>query len=213
MDFLLHTANVFLLISFSVRSMLLLRALNLVAGSFFIAWALTTPDPIWSSAIWNMLFGAVNLWRIYLAILERRPPQLSVEEQRLHKDVFSSFDPRAVRKLFDLGKWENGLPPSLLVAGGAVSDRVWMVAEGQINVQRDAQTIREIRVGDFVGEASFLTKRPMPADVVVASPVRFMSWANDDLERFMTERPDIASGLQRVFGACLVRKLHSAQAA
>ena len=46
MDFLLHTANVFLLISFSVRSMLLLRALNLVAGSFFIAWALTTPDPV-----------------------------------------------------------------------------------------------------------------------------------------------------------------------
>ena len=162
---------------------------------------------------WNMLFGAVNLWRIYLAILERRPPQLSVEEQRLHKNVFPSFDPHAVRKLFDLGKLENGLPPSLLVAGGAVSDRVWMVAEGQINVQRDAETIREIRVGDFVGEASFLSKRPMPADVVVASPVRFMSWANDDLGRFMTERPDIASGLQRVFGACLVRKLHSAQAA
>ena len=97
----------------------------------------------------------------YLAILDRRPPTLSAEEQRVHKAVFPSMEPRAVRKLFDLGQWENGLPPSLLVQGGAVSPRVWMVAEGAITVRRDEEMIREIAVGDFVGEASFLSRKPM----------------------------------------------------
>ena len=213
MDTLLHIANVFLLISFSVKSMLWLRALNMVAGAFFIAWALSFTEPLWSSVAWNTLFGVVNIWRIYLAILDRRPPKLSAEEQRVHKAVFPSMEPRAVRKLFDLGQWENGLPPSLLVQGGAVSPRVWMVAEGAITVRRDEEMIREIAVGDFVGEASFLSRKPMPADVVIERPVRFLSWSTTDLERFMEGQPDIALGLQRIFGSCLVRKLNSAASA
>ena len=65
----------------------LLRALNIVAGGFFIAWALSFESPLWASIGWNVLFSAVNLWRIWLAILERRP-QLSVEEQLIHQSVF-----------------------------------------------------------------------------------------------------------------------------
>ncbi len=210
MDTLLHIANVFLLVSFSVKSMLWLRALNLVAGGFFIAWAISFPEAIWSSVAWNVLFGVVNVWRIYLAILERRPPKLSTEEQRIHREVFSTMQPHAVRKLFDLGQWENGLPPSLLVGQGAVSPRVWMVTEGQISVTRDAKLLRQISIGDFVGEASFLTGKPVPGDVRVDEPVRFLSWSREDLERFMGERPELASGLQRIFADCLVRKLHVA---
>lgn len=209
MDSLLHIANVFLLVSFSVKSMLWLRALNLVAGGFFIAWAISFTDPLWSSVAWNVGFGAINLWRIYLTILERRPPKLSVEEQELHQNVFSSIDPRSVRKLFDLGQWENGLPPSLLVEGGKVSPRVWMITEGSISVQKNQEKIREIGVGDFVGETSFLARKPMAADVVIDEQVRFLSWSTKDLEHFMEKQPEIAGGLQRIFGACLVRKLHA----
>jgi len=212
MDTLLHIANVFLLVSFSVKSMLWLRALNLVAGAFFIAWALSFTEPLWSSVIWNIGFGVINMWRIYLTILERRPPSLSIEEQELHQNVFSSMDPRSIRKLFDLGQWENGLPPSLLVEGGNLSPRVWMITEGQITVQKGEKKIREIGVGDFVGEASFLSRKPMSADVVIDEHVRFLSWCTKDLEKFMEAQPKIAGGLQRIFGACLVRKLHQVTA-
>ena len=88
MDFLLHIANVFLLISFSARSMLWLRALNLIAGAFFIGWALSFPEPIWASIGWNSLFAVVNMWRIWKAILERRPPVLNAEEQALYRLAF-----------------------------------------------------------------------------------------------------------------------------
>ena len=89
-----------------------------------------------------------------------------------------------------------------------------MITEGRISVQKEQQKIREIGVGDFVGEASFLARKPMAADVVIDEQVRFLSWSTKDLEHFMEKQPEIAGGLQRIFGACLVRKLHaSAQGA
>ena len=54
MDALIHIANIFLLISFSVRSMLWLRGLNVVAGGFFIAWAMSFSEPLWASVAWNV---------------------------------------------------------------------------------------------------------------------------------------------------------------
>ena len=209
MDILLHTANVFLLISFSAKSMLWLRALNIVAGAFFIAWALTFPEPLWASIAWNVLFALVNVWRIWLAILERRPPVLSAEEQQLYRRTFAALEPRSFRRLLDLGQWENGLPPSLLVQAGQHPTRIWMVAEGNIEVRRGDDLVRTIVPGDFVGETSFLSGTPMPADVRISESVRFLSWPTAELEQFMSEQPQIGATLQRIFGECLVRKLHA----
>ena len=209
MDTLLHIANLFLLVSFSVRSMLWLRSLNLVAGGFFIAWAIARPDPIWASAAWNVLFGAVNIWNIWLVILERRPPKLSAEEQQLHHDVFPSLSPREFRTLLDVGQWENGLPPNFLVESGHLATRVWMVADGSIEVRRNDILVRTIKRGDFVGETTFLSKQPMTADIVITEPVRFLSWSNHDLESFIDNQPEIGASLQKEFGACLARKLNA----
>ena len=207
-DVLINIANLFLLVSFSVKSMLWLRGLNIVAGGFFIWWALSFPEPLWMSIAWNVLFSVINVWRIWLAILERRPPKLSVEEQRLYQTAFSSLDPRAFRKLLDAGQWENGLPPNLLVSSGQTPSRVWMVAEGRIEVRRNGDTLREITAGDFVGETSFLAGKPMGADVLICDPVRCLSWSSQELEAFIGEQPEIGAVVQRLLGRCLVRKLH-----
>ena len=49
-DFLPHVANLLILASFSARSMLWLRALNILAGGFFIAYFAAQPVPVWSCA-------------------------------------------------------------------------------------------------------------------------------------------------------------------
>ena len=174
------------------------------------AYFFSLPEPLWASIGWNILFGLVNLWRIWLAILERRPPRLSDEEQRLHQVAFSDLALRDYRKLLDVGQWENGMPPAVLVGHGTMAERVWMVAEGLIEVRRENGCARQIAPGDFVGETCFLSGRPMPASVVIVEPVRFMSWPVDGLRSFMDADPGIASQLQRILGRGLVRKLQAA---
>ena len=85
-----------------------------------------------------------------------------------------------------------------------------MIATGCIEVRKQGDVVREIKPGDFVGETSFLAKRPMPADVVITKPVRFLSWSVNELEDFMSEQPEFGAALQRIFGQCLVRKLNAA---
>ena len=204
---LINVANLFLLASFSVKSMLKLRALNIVAGAFFIWWALSFAEPLWMSMGWNILFCSINVWRIWLAILERRPPKLSLEEQRLYQTAFRSLSPQDYRKLLDLGQWENGLPPDLLVSSGQMPSRVWMVASGRIDISRDGQDIRQIKAGDFLGETSFLSQRPIGVDAHIGEPVRCISWGSRELGFFMKKNPQIGSDIQQLLGRCLVRKL------
>ena len=206
---LIHVANIFLLISFSAKSMLLLRGLNIVAGACFITYFLLPEEPLWASLAWNILFALVNLWRIWIAILERRPPVLTDEEQLLYQRVFSELTPQAYRKLLDQGQWENGLPPLMLIESGVHPDRLWMVADGLMEVRRSDGSIRRIEPGDFVGETAFLSRGPMAADVAIVEPVRFMSWATEALEEFMEQHPHVGTSVQRILGQCLVRKLNS----
>ena len=208
-ELLIHIANIFLLVSFSAKSMLVLRALNIIAGGFFVAYFFLLPQPLWASIAWNVLFGVVNVWRIWLAILERRPPHLSAEEQALYHRAFANLSPREYRKLLDCGQWENGLPPVMLSARGETPKRLWMVAEGLIEVRCINGNTRPIKPGDFVGETSFLSNNPMAADITIAEPVRFISWATRDLEDFMDSNPQIGAILQRLLGQCLVRKLNA----
>ena len=211
MDYLVHIANIFLLISFSVKSILLLRALNIVAGSFFITWAFLAETPIWSMIGWNTLFAVINIRQIWLAILERRPPKLNAEEQELHRSIFAELSPKSFRLLLDIGQWENGVPPTVLVNSGQTPDRLWMVTEGRIEVTKDGQQIRVIEAGNFVGEGSFLANTSMKADVMISQDVRFLSWSRESLSQFMEDSPIAGAVMQKIFGKSLVKKLEESQ--
>jgi len=209
-EYFVHVANVLILISFSVRSMLLLRTLNVIAGGFFIVWAFSFEQPLWASIGWSIVFGLVNTWRIWTTILERRPPTLAPEEQKLWKNGFADLEAREFRKLIDIGTWGDENPPQPLVENGHLPKRIWMLASGCISVQRNENVLRHLKAGDFVGETCFFAKEPSQADAVVSESVRYVSWNIEDLERFMTQQPETGAKLQRIFGQGLARKLAAA---
>lgn len=210
-DFLPHVANLLILASFSARSMLWLRGLNILAGGFFIAYFAIQPVPVWSFIGWNIVFTIINLWHIRRIILERRPPVFSVEEQQLLHLAFSSMDLSGYRKLLDAGRWEEGLPPEPLITSGTLPDRLWMIASGAIEVRHSESRRHTLGPGHFVGDACFFTEAPTSSDVVVVEPVRCLTWSTSTLRRFVSEEGATGAALQRLLGQGLVQKLETMQ--
>lgn len=204
-----HLANLLILVSFSVRSVLGLRALNVVAGCFFIGYFLTMPTPGWAFIGWNVVFSSINIWHIRRIILERRPPVLSAEEQALYQAVFSELAPQGFRRLLDLGQWQDGVPPEVLIPSNTVPERMWVVAHGRLEVRREGLCVRCLEAGDFVGDTHFFTELPVDTEVVVSDQLRMIGWSCSELRRFVEDSGVDGAMLQKLLGQGLVRKMEA----
>jgi CRP-like cAMP-binding protein len=211
MDVLIHAANLLLLASFATRNMLALRALNVVASGLFITYLVAQPTPVWASVGWNALFASINLYQSWRAIVGLRPPRLTAEAQRLHAVAFPAMPLWPYKRLLDLGRWHDALPPALLAQAGATPERLWMLSEGTLELRRADGDVRAVRPGEFVGEGAFLTAGPMRGDVVATAPVRLLSWPVDALRAALERDAELAFAVQRALGEGLVKKLEAPQ--
>lgn len=209
-DALLHVANATMLLSLSVRNMLVLRGFNVLASSMFVVYFASFPEPLIGAIGWNVVFATMNVWRIWRIVVERRAPKLSSAEQRLYHACFEGLPPQGFKRLLDLGEWRDGAPPSLLAEGGSTPDRLWVVVTGRLEAKSPRGDARSIASGEFVGDGAFFSGDPLPSDVVVAEPVRCISWSVPRLRRFMEDEPLYGAALQQILGRSLVRRLSRA---
>jgi hypothetical protein len=209
MAYLLHTANVVYLLSYLVKDILWLRLLTVVGGLMLMVWAFAQPQPLWASLGWNAVFMAINLWRIVLLLLERRPIRLSERDARLYRQVFRSLTPREFVQLLALGRWEEATPETRIVERAQSLDRLMVIASGRTAV-RVGERVVELGEGQFVGEMSFITGEPPTADVVAIDPIRYVAWPKTELRTFLADHPALRAAWQAVLGADLVGKLRAA---
>ena len=84
-----------------------------------------------------------------------------------------------------------------------------VLASGRAAVTVRGREVAMLHPGQFAGEMSFLTGAPTTAAVEVVEPVRFVSWATPDLERFLGKHPPLRAALQLVLGRDLAAKVLS----
>ena len=164
---------------------------------------------MWASIGWNTVFMAINIWRIVLLLLERRPVRLSERDLRLYRRVFRSLTPREFVKLLALGRWEEAAADTRIVERERALDRLMVITSGRTAV-RVGERVVELSEGQFVGEMSFITGEPPTADVVALDSVHYVAWPKTELRRFLADHPGIRAAWQAVLGADLVGKLRSA---
>lgn len=209
MDIFVHTANVLYLASYSVRDILWLRVLTVVAGATLIPFYYLQPEPLMVPIYWNCLFLAVNLYQIYLLLLERRPVQLSEEEQRLYKMAFRSLTPREFVKLLSLASWKKASAGQTIITPGQALDELSVLVDGTAAVDVEGEEIAELAAGRFMGEMSYLTGDIPNAAVVAKTDSRYVSWKQDALREFLENKLDLRAALQNIIGTDLVGKLRA----
>src|SRR4030095_7147705 len=104
---IVHVANILYLLSYTVKDMLWLRCLTVVAALCLLPYYYVQPVPLTAAIYWNLLFIGINLIQIVILLRERRPVKLTEDQQRLYQLAFHSITTREFLKLPELARWEE----------------------------------------------------------------------------------------------------------
>lgn len=192
-------ANVLYLASYSVRDILWLRILTVIAGFLLIPYYALQPSPLIVAIAWNAVFIAINVYWIVRLARERRPVHLAPDEARLRLLSFPSLTQREACRLFALGIWEDLAPSDSLVQHDKQSDRFSVILRGGADVTHHGVKIAELGEGQFVGVIDVHADE-IDADVIVRENTRIMCWRRGQLQEFLEDRPDVALALERSVG-------------
>ena len=208
MTYLLHLGNVLYLLAYSVRDILWLRILTVVATLCLIPYYYCcTATPLYAPIIWCTLFIIVNLVRIALLIMERRPVFMGDDELRLYRTVFRTLSPREFVKLLSIAEWKRAAEGTVLLRQHEPISALALISQGRGNVEVDGRHIAEVGPGQFVGEMGFLTQQNASASVIANLPLDVLSWPVDKLRALFEDAPQLQIKVQGILGADLVEKL------
>lgn len=102
-DYFIHTANVLLLIAYSVRDVLWLRLFAVAASLIAIPFYVLQPGVLWAPLAWSVVFAAINLFQSWLLFMERRQVKLTAEEEEIRRLAFEGLPSRKVLQVLSIG--------------------------------------------------------------------------------------------------------------
>ena len=213
LNLLVHFANVLLLVSYSVRSMLLLRCFAVASALTVIPYYLLQEKVLWPPVFWGLVFTAINLYQIVRLYAERRPAVLSADEQQLYELGFQALRPREFLSLVLIGEWRDAKPGDRLLAEGEQIAAVSIPIAGDVDMRREGRSLAVIKPGQVIGTALALTDAPSPVSASFIGTGRYIHWPLAQLRAFLDRNPTLRMTFQQRMSQDLVRKLEGALSA
>jgi len=209
MEILLHSANVIYLVSYVMRDILWLRFFTIIAAVCLIVYFYLLPEPLLTPVYWNVLFVSLNVFWVSRLLLERRPVQLTADEQQLCDLVFRLVSPREMINLLKIGGWQTAAVDDCIVPAGEKLDRLMLIHSGLVCYLVNGEKTQMFGPGQFMGSISFVTDETAPADIVVLEPTRFVSWKISSLRKYLSKNPELHAAIQATLGIDLSKKLEA----
>ena len=205
----LTAANLLYLASYSVRDILWLRVLSVIAGGLLIEYYCLQPAPLFAAMAWNIGFCAINVaWTGWL-VYERRPVKLREDEEHLRQIAFPSLSAREACNLYKTGVWRDVDVGESLVEHDRTNRRFSVILTGIADVTYRGDKVAELGEGQFVGEIDSYAEKRAGLDVVAKTGTRVLCWHRTTLNQFLERRPDVALALERSIGLHLRQLLET----
>ncbi len=208
LNLLVHASNVLLLVAYSVRDILWLRWFAVAAALTNIPFFLLQETILWPPVMWACVFTVINLVQIWRIMMQRRPVQLTGDEQRLYGLGFQSIRPREFLALTMLGTWKDAAEGEQALKTGAVPDEVAIAIDGTVAMSRGAEQVGELLPGQLIGVTLALTREPSPVDARFTTRGRYITWPVERLRAFLEARPELRSAVLAHIQQDIARKLY-----
>src|SRR5215831_3511060 len=190
-NYFLHTANILLLVAYSVRDILWLRLFAVASAVIAIPYFVLQPSPLWVPIGWSALFASINFFQSWRIFLERRPVKLTPDEELIRSLVFRDLPPRKVLQLLSVGDWTTIRIGDRLLERGKRPETVALIVQGKVQIARYGDVLGEMVAGNLVGSALLLTGVPADVDATAIETVRAFCWRIETLEPYLVANPDV----------------------
>ena len=210
-----HSSNIVRGIGLVMPDMLILQSCMFFASTSNAAFNLLQPKPLYTPAIYGLLFALVSA-TIVAKILKERFVWLDPEEEAIFNEHFQEFMPMPkFKKLIDHGTkhptWsEDALASSTVIAPGKPPNLVLLVAgKANVNAHDAAQAnVTTIERGPgILGEKGFLRGKAGNADVVMAPGSKYVVWEEAHLRNLLAEDAQLKRAIDNMIGHALSGKL------
>jgi Cyclic nucleotide-binding domain len=165
------------------------------------------PTTLWAPLSWTVLFAAISSLQSWRLFLERRPVQLTPEEEEIRRPVFRDLPHRKVLQILNIGSWTTLDVGERLIESGKRPDAVSLIVRGKVRVTKDGRVLDELAAGDFVGSAFILSGIPAEVDAVTVEPGRAMRWEVGALERYLAANPETRTAMLKQVAHDLAGKM------
>jgi len=200
----LNSGYLLILFALTVRDILRLRGLFIVAHIAFVSYALVSNNR--SMAVWNILFMAINVVHVVRILRDRKPIALPDGLKDIHKDIFSVMSPKEFFNFWQMGKVTK-VNDEIVVYAGERLKQVFLILDGAVSVVQNGNVIARLSRGSFIGEMSFLTGDLASATVSAKGLVSYIAWEHEKLGNIREVNPSFFVMIQAAFGKDLIHKI------
>jgi hypothetical protein len=208
-NYFIHIANFLLLLAYSLRNILWLRLFALISSLIAMPYFALQATPMWVPLAWSAVFAAINLFQFSRLIVERRPVQLTPDEEAARELLFQDLMPRKVLQVLSIGSWTTLQKGEQLIEQGKRTDAISLIIRGKVRVTKDKDVLGELIAGNLVGSALLLSGVAANVGAVALEPVRAMRWETEILEKYLDANPETRIIMQGHLARDLAGKLAS----
>src|SRR6476620_9402431 len=114
------------------------------------------PTALWAPVAWSGLFAGFNLLQSWLLFIERRPVNLTAEEEEIRRLALQGLPPRKVLQVLSIGSWISAEVGERLIERGKLPDAISLSTRGKVRLSKDGRVLGDLNPGDIVGSALIL---------------------------------------------------------
>jgi CRP-like cAMP-binding protein len=214
-----HSAFILVAISYAVDDFVQLRILAIAGSSAMLAFTYFHPHGrvLWLPFKWNMLFIAINGYRVMKVHLDRFfAEQLSPLMLHMHDHHFYVMDKVDFARLVRLGTMERVQKGQVIVAQDEDNRYVRLVLSGELHVERDGITTYQLSEGNFISESGLHAGLLLRGNVnsccsVISNSdnVQLLRWDRTELMHLLEVDKNIRRAMKAVMSWDIVSKLKS----
>jgi CRP-like cAMP-binding protein len=217
-----HGSFVLVAASYAVDDFLLLRMIAVAGSTSMLFFAYFHPHGrvLWLPFKWNVLFIAINSYRIGIVywnryMSERLPDELMSIRQR----TFNTMNPVDYFRLIRIAKIRDIKKGDLVLSQGEHVHQVRMVIDGQCRVYRDGKLTYLLEEGNFISEVGLHAGLLLPGKIESCCTIvgdgdgkggpvtRILSWDRTELVHLMERDQGVRRSLKAILTWDIVRKL------